>query len=489
MADRARSRAWSRPSPAGSSTTPTRSRSARSATGSPRHLALRRRGGPRPGHRPRRPHRPRAARRPARGLDRPRRARDARDRRLGAAARHDGRRRRHRQDRPPPRHRAARCGHARPGAHAGGAGRRRVRRARRPARRRRAGWWSPRARARPSARSWPSRASGPATRPRRSPARRVAWTGDRPPVPDARHLLRPRPRRLRGARGRAARSARVRRGARGPGQRRAGGRAATAATCSCPSPPTPSSSSTSPARRIVVPRRPAVGTEAGADRRLHALPGVVRLDAPPAPPGQRRALGRARAALLLAPRHHAAAATARSTTRPTAAGRDGDARRRDGRGPRGRLRRAGRSGCATTRRVAVLTPRGRPFTDAVARELARRARPHAALRALRGLRRARARASWPTTRSASGPFVLAGGEVAAMAVIDAVGRRLPGALGNADEPRGRVVLRGAGRRPRAPPLHPARGVPRQRVPRRCCSPATTGRSPAGAPSGCCAPPP
>ena len=29
-----------------------------------------------------------------------------------------------------------------------------------------------------------------------------------------------------------------------------------------------------------------------------------------------------------------------------------------------------------------------------------------------------------------GPFVLAGGEVAAMAVIDAVGRRLPGALGN-----------------------------------------------------------
>ncbi|MFN8109842.1 MAG: hypothetical protein U0Y82_08350 [Thermoleophilia bacterium] len=29
-----------------------------------------------------------------------------------------------------------------------------------------------------------------------------------------------------------------------------------------------------------------------------------------------------------------------------------------------------------------------------------------------------------------GPFVLAGGEVAAMAIIDAVARRLPGALGN-----------------------------------------------------------
>ncbi len=30
-----------------------------------------------------------------------------------------------------------------------------------------------------------------------------------------------------------------------------------------------------------------------------------------------------------------------------------------------------------------------------------------------------------------GPFVLAGGEIAAMAIVDAVGRRLPGALGNA----------------------------------------------------------
>ncbi len=29
-----------------------------------------------------------------------------------------------------------------------------------------------------------------------------------------------------------------------------------------------------------------------------------------------------------------------------------------------------------------------------------------------------------------GPYVLAGGEIPAMAVIDAVGRRLPGALGN-----------------------------------------------------------
>lgn len=82
-----------------------------------------------------------------------------------------------------------------------------------------------------------------------------------------------------------------------------------------------------------------------------------------------------------------------------------------------------------TRHVAVLTPRGRPFSDRVARELAvvsdlvllcgryegfdERVHEHLAGDAV-----------------CLGPFVLAGGEVAAMAVIDAVGRRLPGALGN-----------------------------------------------------------
>ena len=47
---------------------------------SARHLPLRRGGGPGPGHRPRRPHRPRAAGGPALGLERPRRAREPRDR-------------------------------------------------------------------------------------------------------------------------------------------------------------------------------------------------------------------------------------------------------------------------------------------------------------------------------------------------------------------------------------------------------------------------
>ena len=38
----------------------------------------------------------------------------------------------------------------------------------------------------------------------------------------------------------------------------------------------------------------------------------------------------------------------------------------------------------------------------------------------------------PTTRSRSGPYVLSGGELAAMVVADAVLRKLPGALGHAD---------------------------------------------------------
>jgi tRNA (guanine37-N1)-methyltransferase len=82
------------------------------------------------------------------------------------------------------------------------------------------------------------------------------------------------------------------------------------------------------------------------------------------------------------------------------------------------------------RHVAVLTPRGRPFTDALARELA--ALPAITLLAGRyeGFDE-RVHEHLAGDAISLGPFVLAGGEVAAMAIIDAVGRRLPGALGNA----------------------------------------------------------
>jgi tRNA (guanine37-N1)-methyltransferase len=83
------------------------------------------------------------------------------------------------------------------------------------------------------------------------------------------------------------------------------------------------------------------------------------------------------------------------------------------------------------RRVIVLTPRGRPFTDAVARELARE--PEIALLCGRyeGFDE-RVHEVLANDEICLGPFVLAGGEVAAMAVIDAVARRLEGALGNAE---------------------------------------------------------
>jgi tRNA (guanine37-N1)-methyltransferase len=83
------------------------------------------------------------------------------------------------------------------------------------------------------------------------------------------------------------------------------------------------------------------------------------------------------------------------------------------------------------RHVAVLTPRGRMFTDAVARELAE----VPALTLLCGRYEGfdeRVHEHLAGDAICIGPYVLAGGEVAAMAVIDAVGRRLPGALGNAE---------------------------------------------------------
>ena len=59
-----------------------------------------------------------------------------------------------------------------------------------------------------------------------------------------------------------------------------------------------------------------------------------------------------------------------------------------------------------------------------------------------------------------GPYVLSGGELAAMVVADAVLRKLPGALGHADERARGVVLRGARRR--RPSTRTTRGRPSYR---------------------------
>ncbi len=113
--------------------------------------------------------------------------------------------------------------------------------------------------------------------------------------------------------------------------------------------------------------------------------------------------------------------------------RDGAARRRDGSGAAGDLRHRSARAAQGAPRDRVLTPGGRILDEALVERARRRARGDlAALRPLRGLRRANRAASSPRTPCRSGRYVLSGGELAAMVLIDAVLRKLPGALGHAD---------------------------------------------------------
>jgi tRNA (guanine37-N1)-methyltransferase len=83
------------------------------------------------------------------------------------------------------------------------------------------------------------------------------------------------------------------------------------------------------------------------------------------------------------------------------------------------------------RRVVVLTPVGRRLTDAVATEYADG--PPITLLAGRyeGFDQ-RVHDHLASEELSIGPYVLSGGEIPAMAVVDAVARKLPGALGKAE---------------------------------------------------------
>ena len=85
----------------------------------------------------------------------------------------------------------------------------------------------------------------------------------------------------------------------------------------------------------------------------------------------------------------------------------------------------------TSPRVIVLAASGRRLDDALASELARE--PHVALLSGRyeGIDE-RVREHLADDAISIGPYVLSGGELAAMVVADAVIRKLPGALGHAD---------------------------------------------------------
>jgi tRNA (guanine37-N1)-methyltransferase len=80
-------------------------------------------------------------------------------------------------------------------------------------------------------------------------------------------------------------------------------------------------------------------------------------------------------------------------------------------------------------RVVLLTPQGRPFTQAVARELT--SEPRLILMAARyeGIDE-RVREHLADDEVSIGDYVLSGGEIPALVVIDAVVRLLPGALGS-----------------------------------------------------------
>jgi tRNA (guanine37-N1)-methyltransferase len=80
------------------------------------------------------------------------------------------------------------------------------------------------------------------------------------------------------------------------------------------------------------------------------------------------------------------------------------------------------------RRIAVMAPVGRQLTDAVAGELAADERLTLLCGRYEGFDQ-RVHDHVATDEISIGPYVLSGGEPAAMVVIDAVTRKLPGALG------------------------------------------------------------
>jgi tRNA (guanine37-N1)-methyltransferase len=79
--------------------------------------------------------------------------------------------------------------------------------------------------------------------------------------------------------------------------------------------------------------------------------------------------------------------------------------------------------------VILLTPQGRPFNQAVAQELAQQPRLALICGRYEGFDE-RVRQHLATDEISLGDFVLTGGELAALAVVDAVTRLLPGALGD-----------------------------------------------------------
>jgi tRNA (guanine37-N1)-methyltransferase len=94
-----------------------------------------------------------------------------------------------------------------------------------------------------------------------------------------------------------------------------------------------------------------------------------------------------------------------------------------------------RSENAENVRLVVPTPSGRPFTQRVAEELAQAEHLVFAPARYEGIDRRFIEAAaerMPVDELSIGDYVLAGGEVAVLVMVEAVGRLLPGVLGNAE---------------------------------------------------------
>jgi len=88
--------------------------------------------------------------------------------------------------------------------------------------------------------------------------------------------------------------------------------------------------------------------------------------------------------------------------------------------------------------LIVPTPSGRPFTQAKAAQLAQRPWLVFACGRYEGIDRRlidEAAARMPVEELSIGDYVLAGGEVATLVMVEAIGRLLPGVLGNAESAR------------------------------------------------------
>ncbi len=136
------------------------------------------------------------------------------------------------------------------------------------------------------------------------------------------------------------------------------------------------------------------------------------------------------------------------------------------------------------RPLYLLAPGGRRFDQAVAAELPRR-RPG-------GFSLLCGRYEGVDQRVADhlvdgelsvGDFVLAGGELAALVVVEAVARLLPGVLGNEDSARGRELLRTGCSSTPSTPGRPSSGGGRS--PRSCARVTTVRWRPGVAPRPCC----